>query len=371
MANDTRFLLVTTDYPPMRGGVARYLGELVKGAGNRVRVVVPEGMETKGPGRIERKMFFRRAWPVWWPAVKICQRAGKDGETLIVSHVLPIGTAARIARLFGGAPYVLICHGLDVRLASRKAWKRLLARVVMRGAAHVIANSHSTAEAVKRISGVGAKVIYPGGALSGLPDRETARTRHGIAPGEYVILAVSRLVERKGIDRLIEAVKMLPRYDTVRVAIVGDGPEIGILRSLVKETPHRIDFFTDASDDCVKEWYAAADVFCLPVRASDDDVEGFGIVFIEAASAGLPVVSTKTGGITEAVLDGETGILVEPSEDPREIARTLTRVLGDADLRKRLGDAGRARALRDFRWEDRWRQFEEIVTKNREAETSP
>lgn len=371
MPDDARFVLVTTDYPPMRGGVARYLGELVKGAGDRVRVIVPDGMETTGPGRVEHARLDRHAWPAWCPAVRIFKRAGKDGETAIVSHVIPIGTAAKIARFFGGAPYVLICHGLDVRLASRSAWKRFLARTVIRGASCVIANSHSTAEAVKRISGVDANIVNPGGALTGLPDRETARTRHGIAPGDSVILTVSRLVERKGIDRLIEAVKMLPRFDTIRVAIVGDGPELPILRALAADAPHRIDFYPDASDACVAEWYAASDVFCLPVRESADDVEGFGIVFIEAASAGLPVVATKTGGIAEAVVDGETGILVDPSEDPRDLARALTRVLGDADLRHRLGDAGRTRALRDFRWEDRWRQFEEIVTRGAPSDSTP
>ncbi len=355
MRDHAPFVLLTTDYPPQRGGVARYLSALVEGSSGQMRVIVPEELRATGD-QVERKHLFWSVWPRWWPMVRVCRELGADPCTLVVSQILPVGTAARIARMFGGAPYVVICHGMDVRLAERSSWKRSLARWILRGATRVIANSHSTSDVVTRISGIVPGIVYPGGVRTDLPDRGTARTRLGVGSEEHVILSVARLVERKGIDHLISAVGMLPTADQVRLVVIGDGPELKLLQSAAQGSPHRIDFFTDASDACAAEWYAASDVFCLPARESSTDVEGFGIVFIEAASAGLPVIAGKTGGVSEAVVDGETGLLIDPT-DTRELARTLLRVLGDADLRKRLGDAGRMRALRDFRWETRWSQL--------------
>jgi len=369
MLSARSYVLVTDDYPPQRGGVARYLGELVRYSNGAMRAIVPEGHETIGPGKVTSRRFSHSLWPRWWPIVRACRAVNQSREVIVVSHLLPIGTAAWCSRLLGGAPYALICHGLDVRCVMRTPWKRWLSRRILRSAVAVIANSASTADAVKAISGVTADIVYPGGAKTDLPERETARTRLGIGLNEHVILAVARLVERKGIDRLIDAVNMLPRSDAIRVVIVGNGPELPILRSLAEGSPHRVDFYPDASDACVAEWYASADVFCLPVRDSRFDVEGFGIVYIEAASAGLPVIATRTGGVTEAVIDGETGVLIEGG-DPRDVARALMRILGDRDVRDRLGRAGRERALRDFRWDDRWRQFERALTKHIDGASS-
>jgi phosphatidyl-myo-inositol dimannoside synthase len=364
MPSVSSYVLVTNDYPPRVGGVARYLGELVRYSGGAMRVIVPEGFATSGPGAMTSRRFRRTIWPTWWPIVKICRSLDRERETIVVSHVLPIGTAAWISRLTGGPAYILICHGLDVRLASRNFWKRWLASRIIRSASAVIANSSSTAEAVRALFGRTASVIHPGGARTDLPAREAARMRLGLEDGEYAILAVGRLVERKGIDRLLSAIRMLPPADKIRVVIVGNGPELPILRSLAKDSPHRVEFYPDASDENVAEWYAAADVFCLPTRESAADVEGFGIVYIEAASAGLPVIAAKSGGAAEAVVDGETGLLVD-SEDPRDIARALMRVLGDPEIRSRLGSAGRERAFREFRWEDRWGMFKSAVENGR------
>lgn len=362
MVSNARYVLVTDDYPPQVGGVARYVGELVKRSNGVMRVIVPEGRETRGPGEVAARPFRGKGWPAWWPVFRICKSIDRTREMIVVTHLLPIGTAAWLARRSGGAPYVVICHGLDVRLAARNVWKRWLARRILRSAETVIANSRVTAEGIRKLFGISAAVVLPGGARTDFPDRRTARMRCGVAEGERVVLAVARLVQRKGFDRLIDAVNMLPPADDVRLVIIGDGPERNLLQARATGSVHRIEFLTDASDECVSEWYAAADVFCLPVAASAEDVEGFGIVFIEAASAGLPVVSTRTGGVPEAVLDGETGVLLDPGGDPRDLARALTRLLGDESLRRRLGEAGRARALRDFRWDDRWEAFEKAVS---------
>jgi phosphatidylinositol alpha-1,6-mannosyltransferase len=353
-------VVITLEYPPERGGLARYLGELVRCSGLNMEVIVPAARGIEGPGNIAPKEMFREAWPHWWPLVRICRNAGNRASKIIISHVLPAGTAAMISRVLGGPHYVIICHGVDVRMASAAPRKRTLFRIICWMADAVVANSKSTAAAIQKITGIRAKIITPGVSSFEVMSRREARARLGVPEEDRIVLSVGRLVERKGLSTVIDAVKRLPASERIRLIIIGDGPEYPFLFRSASERPGLVRFITNASDEHVREWYAAADVFCLPVKETPDDVEGFGIVFLEAALAGLPVIAGKAGGAVEAVVDRETGILVNPY-DAGEVERALSLLLNDPDRARRMGEAGRARAERDFRWEDRWRAFEEIL----------
>lgn len=352
------FVLITLDYPPERGGVARYLGELVRASGDGVTVVVEQNHVLTGPGRVVPREFFRRTWPKWRPLVKVCREFGKKAACLTVSHVLPVGTAAMIAKWLGGAPYIVICHGLDVRLAVGKWRRRVLFRLVCRGAKLVVANSEATAQEIRAlVPGLRVLVLTPGVRPLSPVSREDARRRLGVAPDEEVVLAVARLIPRKGVDVLLEATEQLPDRENLTVVVVGDGSERVKLAQMAEHLKHRIRFVPNATDEDVGAWYQAADVFCLPLREHASDIEGFGIVYLEAAVHGLPVVAGRSGGAAEAVEDGKTGILVRPN-DPEDTAAALRQLLQDTVLRRRLGEAGRERALREFRWEDRWRRLQ-------------
>jgi phosphatidylinositol alpha-1,6-mannosyltransferase len=350
-------VLITLDYPPERGGVARYLGEFVKASGDTIEVVVEQDHELVGPGRVVKRVFIRKAWPTWWPLVRVCRKFGQNAPYLIVSHVLPVGTAAWIARLMGGAPYTVICHGLDVRLAyayPRRAW---LFRRVCQGAKLVVANSESTARDLRAlVPGLQILVLTPGVSVRNTVTREAARMRLGLEREDEVILAVGRLVKRKAFNTLLEATEYLRDRERVKIVIVGDGPERASLEQLSEHLKHPVQIVTEATDADVDEWYAAADVFCLPVREVKNDVEGFGIVFLEAAAHGLPVVAGRSGGIDEAVLDNKTGLLVTP-DDPKSLAESLRRLLDDPVLRRTMGEAGKTRVIQDFQWVDRWKRF--------------
>jgi phosphatidylinositol alpha-1,6-mannosyltransferase len=266
-----------------------------------------------------------------------------------------------ISRWLGGPAFVLLLHGLDAQLAYEHPLKRFVARLILRSASAVVVNSKTTGKVVQRLFGAGVRVhvITPGVSDMEFLPREAARVRLGVGADEQVVLAISRLVERKGIDTLIEAAKALPPSDRVRIVICGDGPEEYSLRKLASACPHPVQFVSRASDEHKAEWLAAANVFCLPVKDVPNDMEGFGIAFLEGALAGLPAIAGRAGGTEEAVIDRETGLIVNGS-DPREVARALMLLLGDADLQRTMGEAGRRRALTDFRWEDRWRAFQEI-----------
>jgi phosphatidylinositol alpha-1,6-mannosyltransferase len=354
--------LITLEYPPERGGVGRYLHSLAAVSNEELQVIVPmaRAMSAEDPDAIIAQMF-RNSWPRWWPIVKLCRGLKEQASCILISHVLPVGTAAMISRWTGGPPYVLLFHGLDLRLIKKSSWKRFLVKRIISSASGLVVNSRVTERELRELVGPTRtiEVITPGVTPLAVIPHDRARERLGIPTNESIILAVGRLVERKGFDMLIRAASHLPTADHVRIVIIGDGPEAGDLEKLAEHAPHPVQFISRASDAHVAEWYAAADVFCLPIKDHPDDLEGFGIVFLEASFAALPVVAGKAGGVEEAVVDRETGLLVNGS-DPREIARALVLLLGDGERRKQLGEAGRIRVLRDFRWEDRWMRFKKL-----------
>lgn len=333
-----RIALVTLDYPPKKGGVARYLFNLVAASGGAISVFQPK---------------LRAVFPRWWPMVGfMISLRGREFERLLVSHVLPCGTAALIARQFGGLPYGVLMHGLDLRLARRSFRKRFLLRRVLAGAQVVFANSQFVANEISQFApSIKPVVVTPGVEAIVFPEHDAARQALGLSTEMYQLIAVARLVPRKGIDTLIAALALLPSH--VRLTVIGDGPDRKRLERLAAKAQGRIRFITNASDEERNQWYAASNAFALPVRDEGDDIEGFGIVFLEAAMAGLPCIAGKSGGATEAVEDEVTGLLVEP-DNPQAVADAVLRLVGDAEFRVRLGHAARSRVQSSFRWVDRW-----------------
>jgi phosphatidylinositol alpha-1,6-mannosyltransferase len=169
-----------------------------------------------------------------------------------------------------------------------------------------------------------------------------------------VLLSVGRLQMRKGHDLMIQAVRHLMRQHdrALRYVIVGDGHERARLEALVDACGVReyVTFSGEVPAHVLPLYYAACDIFVLPNRVEQSDVEGFGIVFLEAAASGKPAVGGRSGGVPEAVADGVTGLLVSGT-DVEELATTIARLMDSESLRRRLGEAGRARTVREFGWE--------------------
>jgi phosphatidylinositol alpha-1,6-mannosyltransferase len=283
--------------------------------------------------------------------------ASRGYDFVLVSHALPVGTAAWLSRLLGGPRYVVLLHGLDLRLAStsmRKAW---ILRRVLKSASLVVANSEFVAREIQAFeSCIQPLVLTPGVESMAFPARAVARQRLATKEETLIILSVTRLVPRKGIDRLIEAMASLP--SNVQLVVVGDGEDRHRLEHMAVVVQDRVTFIPHASDQERNAWYAAADIFALPVRDEGSDVEGFGIVYLEAAAAGLPVVAGKSGGASEAVIDQKTGLLVDPN-DGHAITQAIKKLIEDPELRRRLGEAGKERVEREFGWEERWQRLQE------------
>ncbi len=365
-----RVLLVTNDFPPMPGGCARYYERLCQQAPEgSLEVLAPRwaGWEERDRGlpvRVHRCRAPTSPHPVArlvqcvvlaWHAGRLLRRGAYCAVHLGHLYLVPVGVL--LHKLFGVA-YAVYLHGGE----SPNLWRwwagRTLFRRWLRGAAAVAVNSDFTH---RHFLQLGFQLPYtvcvrptvdprryqaPPGA------RERLRGLLGLE-GSFVVLSVGRLVARKAHDLLLHALARLTREgQPVAAAVVGDGPERPRLEALAGELgiTDRVRFVGWVPEEVLPDYYAAADAFVLASRAlaGRDGVEGFGIVFLEAGAAGLPVVGASTGGIPEAVEEGRTGLLVPP-DDVEALADALRWLVRDPDKARRLGEEGRRRAAEDAR----------------------
>ena len=280
-------------------------------------------------------------------------------EAIICGHVL-LGPFCRLVSVVARIPYIALAYAYEIR-APRM---RRIAALALRGAARVVTLSEFSRRAVEA-HGVRAdrvSVIRPGAAIhsrgAGSVDR-SGTTREA----SRILLSVGRLVDAyKGHDMVIRALPLvLAKHPDAAYVIVGDGPLRRYLERLAESlgVMASVQFVGEATDDEVSDWYERCHLFVLASRESGvgGGAEGYGIVFIEANLHGKPVVAGRSGGIPDAVIDGHTGLLVDP-EDVCEIADAIILLLGDEPLSRRLGEQGRRRAIRDLSWAGYARQFD-------------
>ena len=313
--------VLTTSYPRHPGDAAgRFVADAVEHLRTRieVEVVSPQDFRHFGiayghgiAGNLRARPWLALALPAMLRNYVRAARA-VDAD-LLHAHWLPSGwVAARTGRTF-----VLKVWGTDLELARRVP---RLARRILRGARLVIAASTELAEAARRLGAPDVRVIPSGVDLPPEVGEEADTPQ---------VLYAGRLSEEKGVLELVAAA------DGMNLVVAGDGP----LRSRVRDArgfvPH----------DELQALYARAAVVACPSRR-----EGFGVACLEAMAHARPVVAGDVGGLRDLVVDGETGYLVPPA-DVDALRAALERLLGDRDLRRRLGAAGRARARDHFSWD--------------------
>jgi phosphatidylinositol alpha-1,6-mannosyltransferase len=266
---------------------------------------------------------------------------------------LPLGRLGPRLRKEAKVPYTVIAHGTgEILLPARVPLARQALRKVLVDADVVFPVSEFTRAAVEKLTRKKAKtwVLNPSVDIerfsldvSGTPIRE----EFGLG-GRFVVLFLSRLVKRKGADILLRAVAAMK--NTV-LLVGGDGPERASLERLASELEiaDRVIFAGFVPEERMPEYFAAADVFCMPCtdRYGGLDTEGFGVVYIEAAATGIPCVAGNCGGSVEAVENGVTGIVLD-DPSPRTVAIALVELRKDRALAARFGGAGRARTERRF-----------------------
>jgi phosphatidylinositol alpha-1,6-mannosyltransferase len=363
-------LLLTDQFPPAVGGSGELLFNVyARFNGTPVTVLAAQaaGRAVAGPNlRVIRRDVATDQWGVIHPkglfgharrTVEVLRHVRGADVIVHCGRALPEGLSAFAARSFGGPPYLCWVHGEELGCNGSSRELRTLMRLIYARAAGVVANSRNTAAAL-RAFGVHhdrIAVVHPGVDVTRfVPDAPGAlELRRQLAPGgELVLLTVGRLQRRKGHDLVIQALAQLLPARTVRYIVVGDGEERESLEQLAERigVAGHVTFVGTVPPDMLPAYYAAADVFVHPNRIDGHDFEGFGIVFLEAAAAMLPVVAGNTGGAPEAVAAGVTGELVSGTSVP-ELADTLNRLLGDPERRRQLGSNGRQRVLEQFGWE--------------------
>ena len=365
-----KILLVSEVFPPAIGGSGVLLENVYARLPGAEVTVLTDGHSGDEPVRrgplmvhcvsmqapdwgLLRPSCFRRHWRL----TQEIRRLTPPGGLVHCGRGLPEGLSARLAQLTGGAPYVCWTHGEELGFASTSRELTWLTRRVLAGARGVIANSMNSKRLLVekwQLPDRRVHVVHPGvdaERFHPAPNGEDLRARFA-KPEDVVFLSVGRLQRRKGHDTVIAALPAVRRIlPQIRYVIVGDGPERGSLQEQARQTGVAdITHFVGAVPEVdLPRWYRASDVFVLPNRAEGVDFEGFGIVFLEAAASGLPVVGGRSGGVPETMIEGETGRLVGGT-DSNELAGVMGELARMPEQRARFGRAGRERVVADFSW---------------------
>lgn len=358
-------LLVTLEFPPDTGGIANYLAGLYSRLPADQVVVLTSFRGTvssvKEPiCRIYRKIFFWRFWPAWvplmWHILHILRK--ENIRVLHISHILPVGYIALLFKKCARIPYVVYTHGLDIfGPLYRSRWKTFWVKYILRHANGVVANSMFTKEGVRALGVSEEKilVVYPCPSIlssSSVVDTHSLRLRYGLA-GKKVLLSVGRLVERKGHAAVIDALpEIAKKISTIVYIIVGEGPCHSALmqRIQMKGLQGIVRMVGKIPDAELPSYFQIADIFVLPTKGNRGDVEGFGMVFVEAQTYGIPVIAGRSGGVPETLLDGETGKLVDP-EDVNIIAEAIIDLCSHPEVAEKMGERGKEWVKEKFVWE--------------------
>ena len=356
-------LLAVNDFPPLLGGEATLYHGLARHLRREEAVVLAPRIA--GDAAIDARLaveVVRRWLPAHGGEISRMARAFLGGahlaalllrrrfDYLVCGQILSIGAPMAVLARLWRIPYAVFVHGADLAdYVHRKPWGHL-ARFILAGAHTVVTNSRFTASLVDRlVPGAARRIIVlpmgvdPAPRVAGGRVREL-RAQYGLGEGP-VLLSVARLVPMKGHDVVIEALpRLLKRFPDLAYLIVGDGPHGTVLRDLARARGvlGRVVFAGRVGAPDLPAHYGMATLFVQLSRATGryDGLEGFGLTYLEAASFGVPSVAGRSGGVPEAIAEGQSGLLVPP-EDPEAVAVAVERLLSHPDELRRLSDGAR------------------------------
>lgn len=370
-------LVITWNYPPRRGGIENLIGNLCSSLRSKHSVVV---VSSHAKSQQSEKDTFRARLPglfpfglyaIWRGALLLL--GNPEIRVIFGASATVTPLVLILARLFGRRAIIQV-HGLDV-LYQSFVYQQLCVRW-LKSCDCIVANSVYTAKLaeLKGVTRDRISAIPPGvhPAHFNVPTDVDATRRSWNIEHRKIILFVGRLAKRKGVKEFIEnsLAHIIQEIPAACFLIVGDNPTeslahredivAGIKATIGKSNLEQyVRLIGSLDDDEIIKLYQACDVVVLPALNVEDDVEGFGIVAVEAAAAGKPVVATRVGGISDAVEDGKSGILVEPG-DYADLSRVVISLLKNREASSSMGNYGRCRVRRQLDWDHIIRRYETV-----------
>lgn len=380
-----KLLVLTDSFLPHAGGSRVYYYSLYRHLTeqfpDRVTVLtkkVPGWQDFDSRASSEALHIIRRFRPL--PNWKYCQLPKLIPSLVQAAHfvrshrvdmlhagdLFPQSVIAMWLKQILGVPYATYCHGEEITQTDHRRFQPRVRNAVYLASDAVIAANGFARANLLRVGVPDEKIfmVLPGvdsERFSPRPPQPELVRKFGLQ-GKLTILSVGRLVERKGHSMVLRALARIRHsIPPFQYLIVGEGPEQAAIVALASELglSEQVILAGKAKDQQLADIYNLSDLFVLANRVIDGDLEGFGMVFLEANAAGKAVLGGRTGGTSEAVVDGSTGMLVDP-ESIEEIAGALQLLLTNADLRQRLGNAGLHRARTEFCWPLQARRLREV-----------
>ncbi|WP_211323392.1 glycosyltransferase family 4 protein [Amycolatopsis palatopharyngis] len=364
-----RTLLVTNDFPPRPGGIQNYLNSLAHRLPPEDLVVYAPSWESASGSHREFDAnapfeVVRHPTPLMLPTPEVLRRArsimrARDCEAVWFGAAAPLALLGLSLRQDGARRIVACTHGHEVGWSMLPAARQALRRIGETSDVVTYVSKYTRSRFAAAFGPMAGLEHLPSGVDPELfrPDpagREELRRRYGLSDRPTVV-CVSRLVPRKGQDMLVRALPLLrERVPDAALLLVGGGPYRKRLMDLAQEygVAEHVVFTGSVPWEELPAHYAAGDVFAMPARTRGKglDVEGLGIVYLEASAVGLPVVAGQSGGAPETVLDEVTGHVVD-GRNLDQLADTLSPLLADPIRAQRMGQAGREWVSRHWRWD--------------------
>jgi len=368
-----KHLLVTNDYPPKIGGIQSYLWEIYRRLPqDEVVILCTPHKDSEQFDLVQDHKIIRTRQRVLLPTPNLARKirslvSTHDIDIVMFDPAVPVGMLGPKI----GSPYGVILHGAEVTIPGRIPILKGFLGKVLRGADIVItAGQYSTQEA-ERASGckLPVTVVPPGVDVERFKpfsarERVQARKSFGIEENDEVILALSRLVPRKGMDVLIKAyARILKTRPNLKLLIAGTGRDRNRLEKIARETKAPVQFLGHVPGGRIPALYGISDIFAMlcRVRWGGLEQEGFGIVFLEAAASGIPQIAGQSGGASEAVFNNHTGKIVENPRNVDETVKAIEELLSDEIKQSDMKNASRDRAVNLFSYETLSKNFHQAL----------
>ncbi len=362
----SRWALLTEFFPPHRGGIEDTLGRFAGALGHDLTVLTPavagdREYDARQSYRIERRSLFSgQTWPHWGWLMGWLRN--HPAELVIFGHY----SMAVVAGWFVRRPYAILIHGHDLLSELSSPFRRWLAGRILRSAQWVGVNSQFMAKHVHRLGVPWMRIVFAHPLVDDQriqPPVQTALT----APH---LITVCRLVARKNLAAVVDLLPgLMKEFPGLHYDIIGEGPDHDRISQHVHQLGLEQSVTFHGNVDDQKKWQLlrqASIGIMLPV-AQGSQVEGFGLFFLEASAAGLPVVGSRNGGVAQAIIDGTTGWLVDPS-NLSEVSDRIRELLREPEVAHQFGLAGQDYVRREFATHLRLQRFTQLLEREQQSQ---